>query len=503
MPGCDIGASEPFRPLPIPPWAPGDLQQEPASCTIAVRGRVWRAARGYHELDRQGQLDPQTKERHPMPSPTRRSSRLSVLAAAAAATLLTAGAALAQPAATGEKGNPGTAGAAPAGSRDAPGGSREAPGGSRGAAADLLAAAAGAGHDSAVGGGGTTSIACPDKNILYWQAFPPGGESDLSARHQQLVLKKKCPAIDTIIQYKAGAGGAVLWNQMNTMPADGQNIMGINLPHIVFQPIDGQVQYKTEDIVPVYWFHYTPDTLVVRAESPLKSFADFIAAAKAEPGKLTLGGSGQNSANHAAHQRLNADFGIKSIYIPFRGTGDMTTQVLGGQVDGAMSYSGFAISQGTKVRSLAIAMDKRHPLLPDTPTFKELGVDWVDGAYRGIGMPKASTPEQRRKMADLWRALNRDDEMKSLAMKSGLELIDIGSDNMAPFMKEKIELYTRGARLLGLGEKPGGQGAGATGAGGGAGGTGAAGAGAAGGGAAAGGAGAGAAGAAGGKVEPK
>ena len=60
--------------------------------------------------------------------------------------------------------------------------------------------------------------ACPDKNVLYWQAFPPGGESDLSARHQQVVLKKKCPTIDTIIQYKAGAGGGLMWSQMNTLP---------------------------------------------------------------------------------------------------------------------------------------------------------------------------------------------------------------------------------------------------------------------------------------------
>ena len=52
--------------------------------------------------------------------------------------------------------------------------------------------------------------ACPAANLMYWQAFPPGGESDLSARHQQVVLKKKCPAIDTVIQYKAGAGGALL-----------------------------------------------------------------------------------------------------------------------------------------------------------------------------------------------------------------------------------------------------------------------------------------------------
>ena len=55
--------------------------------------------------------------------------------------------------------------------------------------------------------------ACPEKNVMYWQAFPPGGESDLSARHQQMVLKKKCGAIDTIIQYKAGAGGGLMWAQ--------------------------------------------------------------------------------------------------------------------------------------------------------------------------------------------------------------------------------------------------------------------------------------------------
>ena len=133
--------------------------------------------------------------------------------------------------------------------------------------------------------------ACPDKNVMYWQAFPPGGESDLSARHQQVVLKKKCPAIETIIQYKAGAGGALMWTQMNQLPPDGVNVVGVNLPHIVFQPIEGTVQYKTQDVTPVFWFHFTPDALVVPEASPHKTFADFIAAAKKEPGKMNLGGS--------------------------------------------------------------------------------------------------------------------------------------------------------------------------------------------------------------------
>jgi tripartite-type tricarboxylate transporter receptor subunit TctC len=294
---------------------------------------------------------------------------------------------------------------------------------------------------------------CLEKNLQYWQAFPPGGESDLSARHQQAVLRKKCASIETIVQYKAGAGGALMWSQMNSLPGDGFNVVGINLPHIVFQPIEGQVQYKTADITPVFWFHYTPDTLVVLTSSGIKNFAEFIEAAKKDPGKLSLGGSGLNSANHAAHERLNAAFGIKTIYVPFKGTGDMTTSVLGGQVDGAMTYVPFVVANKTRVRPLAVAMDKRHPLIPDVPTFKELGVNWVDGAYRGIGVPKSTPPEQRKRLSDLWMALNNDPEMKDLAAKSGFELVNVGLEQMDAFMKERTQLYTEGAARLGLGKK--------------------------------------------------
>ena len=303
--------------------------------------------------------------------------------------------------------------------------------------------------------GQATALAqvCPDKNIQYFQAFPPGGESDLSARHQQAVLKKKCAALETIVQYKAGAGGALMWSQMNQLPGDGANVVGVNLPHIVFQPLEGQVQYKTIDITPVFWFHYTPDILVVPEQSPVKTFADFIKTAQANPGKLSLGGSGLNSANHAAHERLNAAFKIKTIYVPFKGTGDMATSVMGAQVDGAMTYTPFAINNKTRIRALAVAMDKRHPLMPDVPTFKELGVNWVDGAYRGIGVPKSTPAETRKRVSDLWASLNNDPEMKELAAKNGFELVNVDFEQMDAFMKEKTELYTEGALRLGLGKK--------------------------------------------------
>src|SRR6185436_5631691 len=293
---------------------------------------------------------------------------------------------------------------------------------------------------------------CPDKNLNYWQAFPAGGESDLSARHQQVVLKKRCNAIETVIQYKPGAGGSLMWSQMNGLAGDGFNIVGINLPHIVFQPIEGQVQYKTDDVTPVFWFHYTPDALVVQESSPIKSFQDFVKAAKADPGRISLGGSGLNSANHAAHERMNAAFGFKTTYVPFKGTGDMTTAVIGGHVGGAMSYTAFAINNKGKVRALAVAMEKRHPLLPEVPTFRELGIDWVDGAYRGIGVPKSTPADARKRLSDLWAALNADAEMKELAAKSGFELVDVGVDKMDAFMKERVRAYTESGKRMGLGK---------------------------------------------------
>jgi tripartite-type tricarboxylate transporter receptor subunit TctC len=302
-------------------------------------------------------------------------------------------------------------------------------------------------------GSAAAQTTCLDKTLNYWQAFVPGGESDLSARHQQLVLKKKCPSIETIIQYKPGAGGGLMWAQINQLPGDGYNVVGINLPHIVLQPLEGQVQYKTDDILPTYWFHYTPDAIVVADQSPIKTFADLVKMAKAKPGDLTFGGSGTNSANHAAHERLNIVANIKTTYVPYKGTGELTTAVLGQQITGAMSYSAFAINNKGRVRAIAIALDKRHPLLPDTPTFKELGFNWIDGAYRGIGMPKSTPPAARKRMSDVWAMLNNDPEMKDLAFKSGFELVNVGVDNMEPFMRERTKIYTEVAKRLGLGKQ--------------------------------------------------
>jgi putative tricarboxylic transport membrane protein len=291
--------------------------------------------------------------------------------------------------------------------------------------------------------------AYPDKPVRYIIAFAPGGESDIAARLQQLIWRRKF-AQELVVESKAGAGGALAWSQLNTFPGDGYTIMGTNLPHIVLQPLEGNVQYQTDDITNVHFFNYTPDSLIVRNESPFKTYADFITAAKARPGTLNLAGSGTNSANHAAHERLNQAAGIKTTYVAFKGTGDLLSSLLGGHVDGAMSYSSLALAQKGKVRVLANATPERLSYLPDAPTFRELGIDWVDGAYRGVGVPKATPEEMRRRISDTFSEINRDADFRRQMTEQGLELVDVTYDKMPAFLEERKKAYLNAARLLGL-----------------------------------------------------
>ena len=291
--------------------------------------------------------------------------------------------------------------------------------------------------------------AYPDKPVRYIIAFAPGGESDIVARLQQDVWRRKFGQ-ELVIESKAGAGGALAWSQLNGFPGDGYTVMGTNLPHIVLQPLEGNVQYKTEDITNVIFFNYTPDGIVVRNESPFKTYQDFIAAAKANPGKINMAGSGTNSANHAANERLNQAAGVKTTYVAFKGTGDLIASLLGGHVDGAMSYSSLALAQKGKTRLLAVATPQRLSYFPDVPTFRELGLDWVDGAYRGVGVPKSTPEDMRRQISSCFSDISKDAEYRRKMTEQGLEIVDVTYDKMPAFIEERRKAYMAAAKLLGL-----------------------------------------------------
>ncbi|TDL78311.1 tripartite tricarboxylate transporter substrate binding protein [Palleronia sediminis] len=290
----------------------------------------------------------------------------------------------------------------------------------------------------------------PSGAVSYVIPFGPGGESDITARFQQPHFKELFGE-DLVISYKPGGGGAVGWSQLNTMPADGTAIMGINLPHIIVKPMQGNVGFQTDDIVPVHMFHYTPDAIVVRADSDYQTLDDLISDAKENPRQVTFSGSGKGTANHIAQLRFDEMAGIDTTYVSFDGTGSSTTANLGGQVKAQWGYTTVGAAQGDEVRLLAVAMDERHPAFPDVPTFKELGYDLVSGAYRGIAVPKDTSEDMRAEVADAIQQINDQEAFRQTMLDNGFALTDISyGEEMDAFMAQKADEYLEAARAGGV-----------------------------------------------------
>jgi tripartite-type tricarboxylate transporter receptor subunit TctC len=248
----------------------------------------------------------------------------------------------------------------------------------------------------------------PDRPITYIISFNPGGESDITARLQEPHLEKAL-GVAVNVTHKPGGGGAVAWGEFQrTAKPDGYTIIGTNIPHIIGQPLlRKDAGYETDNFDLIMWFHFTPNALIVRADSPFKTLKDFIDYAKAHPKVVTVGGSGTYSANHLETLRLEREAGIKLTYIPHTGTGPLVPAILGGHLTSLMNYSMLPAQQGDKVRVLAVASEERVNALPDVPTFKEQGYDIVGGAFRGVAAPKGTPKEVIAKLADAFTKTNK------------------------------------------------------------------------------------------------
>jgi tripartite-type tricarboxylate transporter receptor subunit TctC len=285
--------------------------------------------------------------------------------------------------------------------------------------------------------------------VSYVIPFGPGGESDISARFQQPFFKEKFGQ-DLVISYQPGGGGAVGWASLNGLNADGQTIMGVNLPHIIIKPAQKNVGFTTDSLNTFYMFHFTPDAIIVTADSPYMTLEDLVADAKANPGAVTMSGSGKASANHLAQIKFDKMAGVKTTYVPFKGTGAAVTALLGKQIKAEWGYSTVGAKQGDAVRMLAVAMEERHPLFPDVPTFKELGYDMVGGAYRGIALPDSASAETTKMWSDMIGEINNDPVFRQKMLDGGFAMLDVGADDMSAFMAARVEEYLKDAREAGL-----------------------------------------------------
>ena len=282
--------------------------------------------------------------------------------------------------------------------------------------------------------------AWPSRPITYVIPFNPGGESDVTARFQQPHMER-ITGQSVVISSRPGAGGATAWAQLNGLEADGHTIMNTIVPHTILQPAMNDVGYQTDDIHNVYFFHYTPDAVIVPTSSPFETLEEMIAFATENPGALTLGGSGTHTANHLAAVTLGSLTGATVTYVPFSGSAPAMAAVLGGQIGGGMSYTTQSVGAGEQVRTLAVATEERVPALPDVPTFRELGIDHIGGAYRGVAVPAATPEDIKQRLSDLIGEVNALPEFQAQMEEAGYVVTDIPLAEVPAFLEARKADY--------------------------------------------------------------
>ena len=237
----------------------------------------------------------------------------------------------------------------------------------------------------------------PSKPITMIVPFPPGGVADIVGRPLAAVMEKSLKQ-PVVVVNRTGAGGAVGMAQVAKSAPDGYTIL-MGLSSISIFPVSDRINgrqpaYEMSDFAPIALITADPTVLVVRTDSPYRTLKDFVDAAKASPGKINYSSSGVYGTLHVAMEIFANAAGIRLFHVPYGGGGPAVTALLGGQVEALASGPAAAVGQikGGKMRALASWSTRRLDLLPEIPTFKELGYDAEFYIWSGVFAPAGTPP---------------------------------------------------------------------------------------------------------------
>ncbi len=235
-----------------------------------------------------------------------------------------------------------------------------------------------------------TASGYPARAVSFVVPYAAGGGSDIMIRSLDKIAQdlKLFPQSWTISNVTGGSGftGKA---QALSRPADGYTLTIVDDPNI-FGQILGQAPMKYTDFTYIARMVLDNNMVVVRAESPFKTLKDWLDAAKAKPKGVSVAGTGIGNNDHVQLANIEKKSGTQFNYVSFDSGGQVMTNLLGGKIDSALANPSEAFEQmrAGKVRALGITSEKRLAQLPDVPTLKEQGVDYVVAQFRGVGGPK-------------------------------------------------------------------------------------------------------------------
>jgi tripartite-type tricarboxylate transporter receptor subunit TctC len=294
----------------------------------------------------------------------------------------------------------------------------------------------------------------PDKPITMIVPFPPGGVADTVARPVAEALTRELGQ-QVLVENKGGAGGATGNAAAARAPADGYTIL-MSLSSISILPEADKIlgrrsQYTLDQLKPIARFTADPTVLVVRTDSPWKTYAEFVADLKTKPGRYNYGSSGNYGTMHVPMEMLKASAGFSITHIPYTGAGPAVGALLGGQVDALSTgpASVLAHIKAGKVRALAHWGDKPLTSLPEVPSLKSLGQPVQFAQWSALFVPAATPEPIVQKLRAAARKAAADPAVVQVINRAGSPIEYLDAPEFQAYWDADAKLMTQAVQRIG------------------------------------------------------
>lgn len=293
----------------------------------------------------------------------------------------------------------------------------------------------------------------PDRPVTILAGFPAGGLVDIVARVIADGMKPAFPK-GVVVVNKPGAGGAVAVAETVQARADGYTIVLSPLSSLVIAPqLNPALNYRTpDDYEPVINAVAYYPLLVVRQDAPWKTIQEFVADAKANPGKLRVGTPGEGTSSHLNLEEFMFRSGAKMTHVPYSGWGQSSPALLGGHIEAVVAQPGEAKPQvdGKRMRALVVFQEKRHPAFPDTPTAKEAGWDVANGVWYLLVAPKGTPAAAIRHIHDAAKVVIDSPAFAKTMTARGVDVDYRPGDRLRADLWQEYKLHTEILKRIGL-----------------------------------------------------
>ena len=292
----------------------------------------------------------------------------------------------------------------------------------------------------------------PDRPLTILSGYPAGGLIDIVARLLADGMKSKYPK-GVLVVTRSGAGGSIAAQEVATGRPDGYTVVLAPLSTLVIQPQILELRFRTpDDYEPVINVTSHYPLLVVRPDAPWKSMTDFIAEAKANPGKMRVGTPGEATSSHLNLEELMRAAGVKFTHIPYRGWGESSPAVLGGHIEAIVAQPGEVkpFFDAKKMRVLVVFQETRHPGFPDAPTAKELGWNVANGVWFMLVAPKGTPAGPIKYIHDAAKAAIEDPAFVSNMTSRGVDVDYRPGDRVRADLWREFKSHTEILKRIGM-----------------------------------------------------